>query len=283
MYNARFISDSGKIFDFGFQHGTLFDITPLSGVQVNVKTSQGFQKYGATIESRSVSGIERTISGKILRNINMIKYSMLQVFTPMTSGKLYFGEKYYCNCVVKSTPTVGGKEETGAPFFISIYCASPFWLSATQNSFILGGYTPAFRFPVNYSKPHTFGNKNPNAFVNCINRGVAETPFQIRFIAETAVQNYGIIDAETLEFLKINDTLKIGEEVNVYRKNNKLYIEKTKDGKITSIFTKLDEDSTLFMLKIGDNLIKTTSDSNVDGLVATVVFNESYSGVYDGM
>ena len=145
----------------------------------------------------------------------------------------------------------------------------------------LGGYTPSFRFPVNYSEPHIFGVKNPTAFINCKNEGVAKAPYRVRFYAEAKVVNYGIVNAYTFEYLKILDTLEIGEEVNVYRDNGVLRVEKTIGNTTTSIFSKLDEDSTLLYMPIGENPINATADSGLDSLITLISFNNSFSEVHE--
>lgn len=280
MYKAKFVSDAGREFIFSYENGVIFDISELSGVSVSLSTSQGFGQYGETIEGKSVAGFQRTINGKFLNNREYNKRNMLAVFAPLTDGKLYFNDEYYCECSVAETPLLGVSEPS---FFITLYCAYPFWLKSTESNFALGGYTPAFRFPVNYSQPHRFGIKNPTAYVNCVNNGVVDAPYSVRFTADATVENYGIVNPVTLKFLKINDTIEIGEEVNVYRKNGKLYVEKNKDRVTSSIFAKLDEDTDLFYMAVGDNPINAIADSGKDNLKVSIVFNDSFSGVYDGM
>ncbi len=91
--------------------------------------------------------------------------------------------------------------------------------------------------------------------------------------------NYGILNAATGEKLSLTDTLAIGETVNVYRDNGRLKVEKESGGVTTDIFSRLDEDSTLFSLAVGDNIIKMTADSGVDNLTAYVTLNPAFVGV----
>ena len=103
----------------------------------------------------------------------------------------------------------------------------------------------------------------------------------MRFYAEAKVVNYGIVNAYTFEYLKILDTLEIGEEVNVYRDNGVLRVEKTIGNNTTSIFSKLDEDSTLLYMPIGENPINATADSGLDSLITLISFNNSFSEVHE--
>lgn len=278
MYNARFLSDTGRQFRLGYEYGTIFDIDPLSGISTDISTSQGFQQNGETVESVSTGSIERQITGKILQNLSAVKTDMFRAFAPGVSGTLYFNERYTCRCVVKDSPEFGeGKNKE--TFALTLFCPNSYWLSVDGKSYILGGYTPAFRFPVNYANPHRFGVKNPTAFINCVNDGAAAVDFTARFTANSTVENYGIINAVTLEHLTINDTLEIGDETVVYRENGRLFVEK--NGK--DIFSALDEDSNLFTVAPGDNPLKATATSGDQNLIVSVAFGDPYAGVYDGM
>lgn len=283
MYNARFLNtETGRSFQFGYQYGTIFDIDPLDGVEVDISTSQGFQQTGVTVENRSVGGVQRQIKGVILGAANNAKNSMMNVFWPMATGRLFFNEKYYCDAVVKTAPAIGVKD-TSPSFVITLFCHYPYWLDVNEHGYIAGGYTPAFRFPVNYGTPHRFGTRNPSAFVNCYNGGVVDLPYIATFTALAPVENYGIINAVTLEETKINGTLNIGEKTVIRRENGRLIVEKTVDGVTTDIFSALDEDSDLFVMRPGDNPIKATADSGADSLIVSIAFSDAFAGVYDGM
>ena len=278
MYKARFVSGAGRVFRFGYEYGTLFDISDLSGVGADVSMSQGFNQTGETVEGVSVGSLTRQITGSILSALSANKAAMMQAFAPGASGKLYFNDRYYADCVVKESPAFG-EGQKAREFALTLLFPFPYWLGESGRSYILGGYTPAFRFPVNYAQPHRFGIKNPIAFVNCYNGGVVAVDFAVEFTAEAPVENYGIINAVTLEYLKINDSLNIGDKTTVYRKNGRLYVEKNGED----IFSKLDEDSTLFTVVAGDNMLKATADSGADNLIVAVSFADAFSGVYDGM
>lgn len=282
MYNARFVSDNGNTFRFGYEYGTLIDIDPLAGVEVDISTSQGYQQVGETLENMSVGGVERQLSGVIIGDATETKRRMFQVFTPQTTGKLYFNDKYYCNAAVKTVPEIGVKTKN-VTYVIDLYCVYPYWMGATEKGYLLGGYTPAFSFPVNYANPHTFGIKSENAFTNCVNDGAVSVPFTAEFTATADVENYGLINVTTLEELKINDTLTVGERTKIYRENGRLYLEKTVAGVTSDIFAALDEDSNLFQIYPGDNILMEQADSGGANLMATVSFSDAYPGVYDGM
>ncbi len=279
MYSAKYVPQSGRTFRFGYEYGTIFDIDPLDGITAKISTSQGFQQTGETVEAMSVSGVERQITGRIIGPANTIKRDMSTAFAPMSYGRLYFEDKYFCDCVVKSSPAFG-VETRDCAFTITLFCPFPYWMDEMEENFISGGYTPTFHFPINYATPHMFGIANPTAFINCYNDGVVPVDFTAVFTARVPVSSYyGIINALTGQELRINDSLALGEKTKVYRKNGRMYVEK--NGK--DIFEKLDEDSTLFTMAPRDNPIKAITDNSPDDIIVTISFYNTYSEVYDGM
>lgn len=283
MYNAQFVAENGQKFNFGYEYGTLIDIDPLSEISVSVDTSQGYQQIGTTVENRSIGGISRTITGRILGKANDIKRRMLSLFTPFASGRLIFNGKYYCNAVVKRTPEIEVKDKD-AKFSLMLYCAYPYWQRLEETNYVLGGYTPAFSFPVNYATPHIFGIKNPNAFANCRNAGAVDALFTVEFTADASVTNYGIANIYTLQQLIINDTITTREKVRVYRKDGRLYVEKETESGTVDIFAALSEESDLFSLRPGDNVLAPVADANgAENLIASISFSAAYAGVFDGM
>lgn len=281
MYKARFVSESGTFY-FDLDHGVVFDISPIDEIDVDIASSQGFGQIGSTVVSRSVAGLSRTIKGKVIGNARQIKKELLRVFTPFSTGRLYFNDRYACECVVQKTPAIGAKDSWVA-FALMLYCPSPFWQLASPQSYLLGGYTPAFSFPVRYDS-HVFGIRQENAFVNCLNPGTVRSSFEVIFgTAAGDVTDYGIINIYTGEELKIRDTLSAGQTVRVYREDGRLRVEKTVDGEKTNIFAALDEDSTLFWMNAGDNVIRMTAGEGADQLTASISFYAEYAGVYDGM
>lgn len=277
MYNCRFVAEDGRNFRFGYEYGTIFDLSPLSEINVDVSTSQGFQQVGTTVEAETVGGVSRTLSGKFLDTSRDLPDRMLRTFVPGTHGKLYFGDDYYCDCVVQKVPAISlaaGKRD----FSLMLYCAYPYWMQDVESAYILGGYTAAFEFPVCYDS-HTFGVKSSALFTNCRNDGMVSVPYAVQFRAGAPVTNYGILNAATGEKLSLTDSLALGDVVTVYRDNGRLKVEKESGGVTTDIFSRLDEDSTLFSLAVGDNIIKMTADNGVDNLTAYVTLNPAFVGV----
>ena len=199
--------------------------------------------------------------------------------TYKTAGTLYFGDKWFCRFVVSKTPyTV--QLHGFVRLEMMLFCPKPFWYSLTAASYTLGGYTAAFRFPVNYAQPHRFGIRQPNTFVNCRNTGALPVPFTATLRTDASVVNPCILNVITGERIRILTTLTQEQTIEIYRTTtDQLAVKRTEHQVEENIFALLDEDSDLVELAPGDNPLKTEADSNVDNLQATVTFYPMYSGI----
>ena len=272
------MGDSGATFYFGYEQGTIFDIDPLSEVDVEISTSQGFRQTGTTVEAEAVEGVSRQIKGVFIDGTDtVLPKEMIDAFAPGVHGKLYYNNDYYCECVVEKTPAMTLKNRKRT-FELMLYCPYPYWLNVSSIISQIGGYTAAFSFPVCYDS-HIFGVVNDSLITDVYNSGNAERPISVKFSCLTEVSNYGIENVETDEFLKLNDTLSIGEVVNVYWDDGKLKVEKTVDGVTSNIFSLLDEDSTLFYAAVGSNIFQQFADEGTDQLIVYVTMTEATAGV----
>ena len=282
MYYAKFINSKGDTFDFGYRYGNIFDIDGLTGHDMNIAFSQGFNQIGETVENVSIGSHIFEIKGRLLGEATAQKKKMLSVFTPFESGKLVFEDKYFLDCVVYKTPIIAVGEKN--PKFEMVLCAPyPFWQKMTADNLIIGSYEPAFSFPVNYGEQHIFGIKNPSAFANVYNDGQIDTYYRLEFRTQTTTVNPSIINVNTQEFLKLNTTINQGEKIVVYRNGGRLLVEKESNGIITDVFSLLDEDSNLLFMHVGDNIIRASADEGEDQLITTIMFNSVVVGVYEGI
>ena len=282
MYTAKFENSNGKIFYFGYKYGNIFDIDGLTGLDVSVSMSQGFNQVGETVENLSVESNQLEISGILLGESKESKRKMLSVFAPLQKGKLTFENKYFIDCVVKKTPIIT-IDKNDAKFELVLVAPYPYWQKSNIKSFVSGGYTPAFSFPVNYALPHIFGEKNQNAFMTCNNDGDVEAFYKLEFRSLSETTNPYIINVETQEFLKLNTTVTADDKITVYRSGGRLVVEKVTNDIATDAFSALDEDSDLMYMHVGNNLIKADADNGADQLISTITFYDIVVGVYEGI
>ena len=282
MYEAKFENSKGQVFFFGYQYGNIFDIVGLTGQDLNVATSQGFNQVGETVENVSVGSKLIEIKGRLLGDATQDKRNMLAVFAPFESGRLIFENKYFIECSVKYTPIITVDKED-PKFELVLLAPYPYWKKLEAESHTLGGWKPMFTFPVNYGQPHLFGIEETGAFINAYNAGEIDAFYKLEFYAKGEVKNPEVINVKTQEFIKIYDTLYNGERILIYRQGGKLIVEKESAGIVQDAFNLLDENSDLLMMHVGDNILKATAEKNESLLVTTLTFNKVAVGVYEGI
>ena len=204
---------------------------------------------------------------------------MLANLPIFTRGKLWFNDEYYCNIVVQKTPAIT-KKKNKVVFTMMVYCNTPFWYGKQKNAYSMGTWTKAFSFPTSFDS-HIFAERNAGAFIDCFNYGSVDATPTIVFTASSAVTNFGLINANTLQYIKVNTTIQQNETVTIYRDNTRLYVRRTDGNTDEDIFEYLDEYSDLFWLRSGSNLLRMTADVNEAGLQCVVSFENAYMGVID--
>lgn len=278
MYNAKIVSNNGTVLYLGFEHGIVFDITPLSGMDIDVSTSQSFQQIGESIENTSVLGLTREIYGVIIDNEKTTQEKLFKVFSAFSSGKLYIGDRY-CDFVTSKTPYISREKSGRLTFMTAIFCPYPFWLDEKLSEYIFGGVAPAFSFPVVYDS-HIFGIRKDVDIINCHNKGNVKQTMNVEFSTSSSVKNFGLKDMKTGKFVQISETISGYDTVEIYQENGKIHVTLTRNGTKSNIINKLVERSTLFELEAGDNVIVPFADEGIRNLNVYVKFNPAYTGVY---
>lgn len=281
MYSVIFESDNGKKYVFGQNGSTVFDMDFGNGMTVNLGTSQGFGQVGETVENQSVSGRPISVKGVVYGNVPERKRTMRNVMAPFTSGRLVFDNTYFTRVYVKSAPTFSPAKNDGR-FTMQFYAPFPFFYSVEEQNVYIGAVVPQFRFPVNYSTPHRFGSKAAARYTTVVNSGDVKVPFEVHLQSSGTCTNITISNLNTFQFLKLNGTLNAGDTIRIYRDNsNILRAELTADGVVSDIISWIDEDSTLFELEVGDNLISANDDEGGASLTAHFVYRNAVGALYE--
>lgn len=281
MYSVKFEKDNGEVFLLGTNNNIVFDVDGLSGIGIDLGTSQGFSQIGETVDTQSVGGKKLNVKGVIYKNLADGKKRLIKAFAPFAKGRLIFNNKYYVYVYVKESPVVAPTKKGGA-FMFSLFAPFPFWKEIAESTFYIGAITPMFSFPVNYETPHIFGMKSPARYVNVVNNGDLQTSYRLDITTEATSSNITLTNLETFEFLKLNGTLNAGERISIYRDNNNQLKAVLYDGSVeTDIISWIDEESTLYEMAVGDNLILANDDDGGANLTAQLTFNSVVGGVYE--
>lgn len=278
--HLRIITDAGASVDLGWDYGLPYSIDPLNGVDVGLQLAQGVNQIGQTVERQSVAGVYRELivhchSDHGDGDANLL----LQILPYFTKGTLYFGDKYFCRFVVSKTPYT--KSIHPYPVLdMMFFCPKPFWYDLTSQSFVLGGYTPSFRLPVNYAQPHCFGVRTSVGWLNARNPGALPVPFTAVLRCDMPVLNPRVENVVTGQVIRLLTTLEPDQLIEIYRTTtDKMAVRRIADETEENIFALLDDASTLTELAPGDNLLRADADSGADTLQVSVSFYPMVSGI----
>ncbi|MGN0707110.1 MAG: hypothetical protein ACI4JC_03850 [Faecalibacterium sp.] len=277
MFDAKFAASNGQSFAFGYAAGVLYSIDPLGDLPVELETSQGYQQVGATVESRSISGVTRTITGRILRNADYCKRQLRDVFAPYVTGRLTVAGKYYCDAEVQRCPAISAASRWPT-FSFQLYCPNPYWHSVAETSAATLQITPAFTLPVCY-ETHQYGLRSQTEWLKIYNAGLDTQDFTLTLTAHGTVENPAVRDPETGEYLRFVVTLEDAEQLRIWREHGRLRIEWIIGGTAVNGFSLLDESSTLWTLRHGTQAWARSADSGADKLYLTVSCNAAFSTV----
>lgn len=281
VYEVVFENDNGKTFVFGPNGGNWYGMNIGDGMEITLGKSQGFAQVGETVETQAVSGRSIDVTGRFIGDIVGGKNALRNVCAPLASGKLVFNGTHYTRVYVKAAPSFSAVKNNGI-FKMQFYAPFPFFYTAGESHQVIGGITPQFRLPINYATPHRFGTRDPNKYVNVINSGDVRIPFKAIFRSEGVSENPVVTNLGTYAYLKINGTLSNGEYITIYRDdNNVLRAEKTSGTQVTDVITWIDDESSLFELEPGDNLISATDDQSGATLDVSFEYNPAVGALYE--
>ncbi len=282
MYDVKYISDTGKTIVFNLTSDSV--ITTMKGItehETEISKSQGFGQIGESVNNKAVRGRSVDITGQIIRNNKAAKKAILEAFPPLSSGVLWWENKYRMKVYVKHSPFI--QQTTYAKFTLTLFAPYPFWESGEPKVVKTGQTTPLFSFPINYSTAHTFGSTSSMTSANCYVAGNLSAGFSLLLTAKDDVVNPGILNLKTQKYLKFIGELKAKEQLKVYKDSGRLHVEKIVNGVSTNAFQMLDDTSMLFELQAGDNPIRVSADDGIDYLVASIEYADTFAGVYYGM
>lgn len=281
MYEVIFQNDNGKVFTFGPNGGNWYGMNIGNGLEVTLGKSQGFAQVGETVETQSIGGRSIDVTGMFFGDIVGGKNNLRNVCAPLSSGRLIFQKSHYIRVYVKAAPSFSAVKNNGL-FKMQFYAPFPFFSAFQESYFLIGGVVPSFRFPVNYGRPHRFGTRSNERYVNVVNSGDVRIPYRLVLRSEGVSTNPTLTNITTFAFLKINGIINIGQFITIFRDdNNVLRAELTDGNQVTDVITWIDDASSLFELDPGDNLISANDEEGGKALIASFTFNPAVGALYE--
>ncbi len=162
---------------------------------------------------------------------------------------------------------------------IVIECPDPFFIGSKEEVTEFSRIQSLFEFPFSISNPIPFSEIIANTESTVVNRGDIESGCIIKLIATGTVVNPEILNTETNQFFKIEQTMNTGDEIHINTKRDQKAVELISDGTTESIISSMDRQSTWFVLEPGDNLFVVTAESGSEYLKARFILESCFEGV----
>ena len=276
--HLKLVTDAGAVLHLGWDYDAPYNLDPLNGVDVDIQTAHGINQTGDTVERQRVGGVSRTMDVVFWGEHKLENAKFFARCLPyFTKGTLYFGDKYFTRFVVQKTPYFSSYTEPRCS--LMLYSPKPYWYGLTATASVLGGYQPAFSFPVCYDS-HIYGIKRDGEAAVLRNEGSLPVPFTATLRCDMPVTHPKVVDLQTGAFIGFDLTLQPDETLEIYRStSDRLACTLTRTGVTENIFSKLDEDSTLTELQPGDNVLSMQAENGSGYLQASVSFYPMEAGI----
>lgn len=255
--HLKVVTDAGAVLHLGWDYDAPYFLDPLNGIDVDLKTAQGVNQVGDTVEGQSVSGVSRTLDVVFWGAYALDNARDFSKKLPyFTKGTLYFGDHYFTRFVLQKTPYFSSY--TPQPrCSLMLYSEKPFWYDS-----------------------HIYGIKRDGTAAVLRNEGSLPVPFTATLRCDMPVTHPKVVDLQTGAFIGFGLTLQPDETLEIYRStSDRLACTLTRAGVTENIFSKLDEDSTLTELQPGDNMLSMQAENGSGYLQASVSFYPMEAGI----
>lgn len=278
--HLKIVTDAGSVLHLGWDYDMPYFLDPLNGVDIDLQTAQGINQTGTTVEQQSVSGVSRTLDVTFWGAHKLDNAEFFTRCLPyFAKGTLYFGDRYFTRFVLQKTPYFS-RYAPDPRCSLMLYTPKPYWYDLTAVSSVLGGFRPAFSFPVCYDS-HQYGIRQDGTMAVLRNNGSLPVPFTATLsCATTPVVHPKVVDLRTGAHIGFDLTLQPDDTLEIYRStSDRLAVALTHEGITTNCFAALDEDSTLTELQPGDNVLSLQAESGASYLRASVSFYPMEAGI----
>nr|DAE38805.1 MAG TPA: tail protein [Caudoviricetes sp.] len=259
--------------DFGTVGGTHHSYKYINQVGVYIDNT--------TLEQRTIS-INGWVVGDTYDLLIKNKAVLNQLINPLHKIELTIKDKYKLgfkpDFSIQYSVSYEENNEVLCKFLIQGTCADPMFTTKNRQSTLIASTIPKFKFPLIIPKSVgiLMGLREPSLLATLTNRGDIDTGLLITFSCTSTVINPSLLNVNTREFIKINETLSVGEKIVISTESGEKYVKCITSSGESNYFKYMDFDSTWLQLHTGDNVLKYDADDNPSGLEVLVSFSPKY-------
>lgn len=258
-----------------------FGDVAVSMITQKIPLSHGFMYYGSTVEERSYT-FEGVIRGVDTKAVSGLRREVARIINDAYGvGTILYerdGEKYVLEGVPDGIPSFpSGFENRNHRFqkaVFSFICHDPFWKDAADREAYMRAFTEAFSMPFRF--PVRFGQQA--SVVTIHNGGHRETPVKLELSGPSNKPRFE--NQTTGEFIEITRSLADNEKLIINTETGKKSVTiRRADGIEEDGFDYLEQESTFFSLKLGDNKLKYNAVSGTGKAVAKISWRQRYNTI----
>lgn len=282
MIEIKVKNDNGEVLNLSTSPNyTLYDVTGVTPLQMNINTSVNATSDGETINSVRANKrnivLYVAIQGEVERNrLNLYKY-----FPPKKHVTIY------CKTANRDVHIEGVTELIDVKLFsnqqvaqISIICPQPYFKDADEL------ITSFSQIEALFSFPFSIGNNGMELSIigndirkNIINAGEVDTGMLIELFAIGTVVNPVIYDVLNRTHIKLEFTMEANDIIYINTNSGNKSITLLRDGVESNIISYLSYSSKWLTLNTGDNVFTYDAESGVSNIKLTFRTLALYGGV----
>lgn len=289
----EYVNSRGESIVFGvgskYHVNVIRDVTGQSDINDTIYSTNSMEQHGDTLVGVRFEPRLIDVNGKIREEDReaQLKYRQdaLKILNPELSGTLTYRYGNFSRVIgakVDGTPAFSHPDRFEV-FDITFKCLSPFWEEEEIKREEVASWLADWIFPTVIDKddPESmiYGHREMSIIVDVYNAGHVSSGMKIVFKALGDLTNPQLFNVNTREFMKVNYSMRAGDEITINTEYGSKSIKLLRDGIETNIYRYMDVDSTFMALDIGDNLFRYDADTGLDNLEVVVYYAPHYLGV----
>lgn len=268
-------------YSFPFFLDSYSGIHEYAGSVATIKSAfgTGVSYIGTSVNQRSISLVIAFKDGK---NLITNKQKIYNIFPLKDKGTLYYYEGYIerkINYYVEKITLTRKANYIYAT--INLLCPSPYFMDSKETRATLSNWDKLFSFPLEIPVAGIeFGSQNNANAIEIENNSHISYGLTITFIANGEVVNPSLTNTRTNEIMKLNYTLKLGEQIVVTTYNNEKTITHIdSNGNESNITNALVFGTKFLQAPNGANKYVTNADSGSANLDCTISYYNYYEAI----
>jgi hypothetical protein len=282
MIEVKVKNDNGEVLNLSTSPNyTLYDVTGVTPLQMNINTSVNATSDGETVNSVRANKRNIVLYVAIHGVVEVNRLNLYKYFPPKKNVTIY------CKTGNRNVYIEGITEIIDVKLFsnqqvaqVSIICAQPYFKDVDELITSFSQIESLFSFPFSIADPGTelsiIGN---DIRKNIINTGEVDTGMIIELFAISEVVKPVIYDVLNRTHIKLEFTMQANDIIYINTHSGQKSITLLRDGVETNIISYLAYSSKWLKLHAGDNVFTYDAESGVSNIKLTFRTLALYGGV----